>query len=931
VKRLITFCILLSIIAAQAFSFSAAEASSPAQVSPEVQKAQDLLDKMLPEERVGQLFLVTYTGSDTGDQSAITSLIQNQHIGGVVLRADNGNFAVTNGLPGAVQASINELQTVNWKSTIPGLQNSTGEVQTQGNYIPLFIGISQEGDLSPYDQLINGMTPLPSEMAIGATWKPSNAEAVGKILGSELSILGFNLLLGPSLDVLDLVRTDVGDDLGVRTFGGDPYWVGQMGKAYISGIHEGSENKLLVISKHFPGRGGSDRLPEDEVATVRKSLEQLKQIELYPFFAVTKIDDDPLEVTDGLLLSHIRYQGFQGNIRATTRPVSFDETALDQIMALEQFADWREQGGLIVSDDLGSAAVQKFFAPTGTNFDARQVAKSALLAGNDLLYLGNIRSTSDDSSYTTVVKTHEYFVQKYKEDPVFQQRVDEAVLRILTLKFRLYPFFSLGSVTTSTAELDQVGKSQQVTLDIARQAVTLVSPSAQDLNADLPNAPQSDEQLVFISDIAQQSQCAECTDQSIFLAEDLKDAVIRLYGPGAGDLIQSNRLSAFSFDMLKNYLDGVDNELDIGSHLDQADWIIIAFSDFRVNSVEASTFQRLFSEKPGLVQKKKVIGFAFNAPYYPDATDISKFTAYYALYSKTPQFVEIAARTLFKEIQPSGALPVSVSSIGYDLIEATTPEPSQVIPLMVISDAEGQSENSISTSSNNAIVINAGDSLPIQTGIIKDHNGNPVPDGTVVRFIVDAQSASGTIEQMESQTVDGIARTVYRIPAEGTVKLSVTADPATISQILQIEITNTGGTLTSINPTFAPTGSVIAQLPSQTTSTEQTETLKRHAMGQPALIDWICATIGVGLVFLGFYQYGQRRRKAAWNPWLPLGSAFGGYLFYLLPILRVGFLRQGVQDYGTWVMIGLVGVGAILGAGIGLLVRLIVKKRKTAI
>jgi hypothetical protein len=30
-------------------------------------------------------------------------------------------------------------------------------------------------------------------------------------------------------------------------------------------------------------------------------------------------------------------------------------------------------------------------------------------------------------------------------------------------------------------------------------------------------------------------------------------------------------------------------------------------------------------------------------------------------------------------------------------------------------------------------------------------------------------------------------------------------------------------------------------------------------------------------------------------------------------------------------MIGLVGVGAILGAGIGLLVRLIVKKRKTAI
>ena len=930
-KRLIALFLLVSIIATQAISIRPVVASSPAQISSELQKAQDLLAKMSPEERVGQLFLVTYTGSDTGEESAIANLIENQHIGGVVLRADNDNFAAADSLPAAVQASINELQTLNWRSTLSGVQDSTGVTQTEGNYIPLFVGISQEGDLSPYDQVINGMTPLPSEMAIGATWKPANAEAVGKILGSELSIMGFNLLLGPSLDVLDLVRTDVGDDLGVRTFGGDPYWVGQMGKAYIKGIHEGSSNQLLVISKHFPGRGGSDRLPEDEVATVRKSLEQLKQIELYPFFAVTKTDEDPLEMTDGLLLSHIRYQGFQGNIRATTRPVSFDETALDQIMALEQFAGWREQGGLIVSDDLGSTAVQKFFAPTGTNFDARQVAKSALLAGNDLLYLGNIRSSNDDSSYTTVAKTHEYFVQKYKEDPVFQQRVDEAVLRILTLKYRLYSFFSLGVVTASTSELAQVGTSQQVTLDIARQAVTLVSPSVQDLNTDLPSPPQNDEQLVFISDVAQQSQCSSCVDQSIYLAEDLKEAVIRLYGPSAGDLIQSGRLSSFSFDMLKAYLDGVGNESDIGSRLDQADWIIIAFSDFRVNSLEASTFQRLFSEKPGLVQKKKVIGFAFNAPYYPDATDISKFTAYYALYSKTPQFVEIAARTLFKEIQPAGILPVSVSSIGYDLIEATTPDANQVISLMVISDAESQSETSISSLPSDAIVINAGDNLPIQTGIIKDHNGNPVPDGTIVRFIIDTQTASGTVEQMEAQTIDGIARTVYRIPNEGTVKLSVTADPATVSQILQIEITNTGGTLTSINPTFAPTGSVVAQVPSQAAPTEQSETMKRHALGLPAVVDWISATAAVVLIFFGLYQFGLRRRKTGWNPWLPLGAAFGGYLFYLLLIFGIGFLRQGLQNYGTWAVIGFVCAGAILGTAIGLLVRQITKKRKTVI
>ena len=132
-------------------------------------------------------------------------------------------------------------------------------------------------------------------------------------------------------------------------------------------------------------------MPEEEVATVRKSLEQLKQVELNPFFAVTT-SDEPTEVVDGLLVSHIRYQGFQGNIRATTRPVSFDATALSTILALPEFATWRTNGGLVVSDNLGSAAVREFYAQSGETYSPRSVARDAFLAGNDLLYLGNITS-----------------------------------------------------------------------------------------------------------------------------------------------------------------------------------------------------------------------------------------------------------------------------------------------------------------------------------------------------------------------------------------------------------------------------------------------------------------------------------------------------------------------------------------------------------
>jgi beta-N-acetylhexosaminidase len=165
-------------------------------------------------------------------------------------------------------------------------------------------------------------------------------------------------------------------------------------------------------------------------------------------------------MVDGLLLSHIRYQGFQGNIRATTKPVSFDAAALDLIMKLPEFSDWRSEGGIIVSEDLGSEAVRKFFDPLNTGFDARQVARSALLAGNDLLNLGNIIATNDPDSYTTVVRIVEYFNQRYLDDPTFQTRVDKAVQNILIMKFKLYPAFQLEDILPVPEDLDSLGQSQ---------------------------------------------------------------------------------------------------------------------------------------------------------------------------------------------------------------------------------------------------------------------------------------------------------------------------------------------------------------------------------------------------------------------------------------------------------------------------------------
>jgi beta-N-acetylhexosaminidase len=285
---------------------------------------QQLLYSMTPEERVGQLFLVTFSGTDASDVSQVYDLVVNYHVGGVVLLETNDNFIAAPDTLADAHRLIASLQDAELAgSKVQVMNTDTGRLVSPV-YVPLWVGISQEGNGAPTDQIINGLTSLPSEMALGATWQPDLAEKVGAVAGKELAALGFNLFFGPSLDVLDQPSSSSSGDLGTRVFGGDPFWVGEMGRAYITGLHSGSANRLLVISKHFPGRGSSDRLPEEEVATVRKSLEQLKQIELAPFFAVTGNAPDAGATTDGLLVSHIRYQGFQGNIRATTRPVSFD-------------------------------------------------------------------------------------------------------------------------------------------------------------------------------------------------------------------------------------------------------------------------------------------------------------------------------------------------------------------------------------------------------------------------------------------------------------------------------------------------------------------------------------------------------------------------------------------------------------------------------
>ena len=902
-----------------AFFFPIAGLAEPSIQTEQTEEiARELLARMQPEERVGQLFLVTFNGPEaapgTPEAQKIYDLIVNYHVGGVILKRENDNFVGAGQTIPILMSLTDQLQRNEYANSLSDHLIVSSDQTYRPVFVPLFIGVSQNGDGYPYDQILSGMTMLPNQMSLGATWQPDLAKQTGEVLGRELRTLGINLILGPSLDVLEPRFSETESSLGVRTFGGDPFWVGEMGRAYITGLHQGSSNKLFVVGKHFPGFGGSDRLPEEEVATVRKTLEQLKQFDLYPFFAVTGNAPTPDAAADGLLTAHIRYQGFQENFRQTTKPISFDPQAFSNLMSLPALAIWRENDGLMISDSLGSKAVRRFYDPTLQYFNGRTAALDAFLAGNDILYLDNFITTGDPDSYTSITRTISFFTQKYQEDPAFAQRVDDSVLRILKQKLNLYEDqFLFGKTQPEFNLASTLGQANELSFQIAKEAATLISPPLSELDIRIPVLR---EKVVFITDMRLYQQCNLCIQQNIIQGNALEQAVVRLYSPQAGGQIRPSDLSSYTYQDLYNLLQSGIGDTELEAVIRQAVWIVFLAQESNLTDPVSTSLQRFLDERPDLYQGKHMIVFSLSIPYVLDATEIAKLTAYYGLYSRSREFIEIAARLLFQEIQPLGDLPVSVPGIGYDINRMTFPDPTQIIPLILDNQLPEITEGTPTPEATPSLyTFNLGDLLDVHSGPIIDHNGHIVPDGTIVRFILTQGGELGTTRQVEAQTIQGIAKATIRIDSTGNMEIRAESEEARSSDIIQIIVpaANTSETpvpteTQTLLPSDEPT--ITATL---TPTPEPTPDLTVTKPVQTDFKDWLVSLITMALIAGLSFMINARRNSMRWRVRSSLLTLLGGILAYLYLALALPGSYGLLARDNLWYVIFTAGLGACIG------------------
>ena len=420
--------------------------------APVEQRVVDLLKRMTVEEKVGQL-ICPYGWpmyEKTSDTTAVCSeafrdFIKNQH-GGMLwglFRADPWTRkTLENGLsPRAAISAYNELQHFAIDSTRLG--------------IPIILA-----EEAPHGHMAIGTTVLPTGLGLAATWDTEALEEAGRTVAEELRAVGASIAYGP---VVDLAREPRWSRVE-ETYGEDPVLTARMAGSLVRGMspkHNGPDRGVVSTLKHFTAYGVPQGGHNGNVSVIgeRDIYENI-----LPVFK-TCIDEGALSVMTS-------YNSING-IPCTANGELINGLLRDQ---------WGFEG--FVVSDLGSIDGLR-----GTHHIAKDNAEAgeiALRAGVDV-DLG--------------AKCYSLLPEKILSGEISQKELDEAVRRVLEIKFRMglfdHPYVDPAGVVAVRSEAHG-----EIALKLAREGVVLLEnngilPLRKDLHVAVlgPNADRMYNQL----------------------------------------------------------------------------------------------------------------------------------------------------------------------------------------------------------------------------------------------------------------------------------------------------------------------------------------------------------------------------------------------------------------------------------------------------
>ena len=278
--------------------------------------------------------------------------------------------------------------------------------------IPLLLSVDQEGGRI---ERIRSGSLTPGNMALGASWDATAAETVADVIGREMKSVGFNVDYAP---VMDINNNPANPVINLRSFGGNPQAVADMGTAFIRGLQGAG---VIATMKHFPGHGDTSSDSHTGLPLIDKSLPELQDNELIPFQA--GIDAG----ADMIMTAHIEFPQIEKDTylsKHTGRKVFLPATLSDDILA----GVLREKmgfDGVIITDAIKMGAIRE-------HFDLVDAAELAINAGVDI-----IMNPGDITTEAHIAALDQYIQElaaRVRSGSISEETVDRAVLRILKLK-----------------------------------------------------------------------------------------------------------------------------------------------------------------------------------------------------------------------------------------------------------------------------------------------------------------------------------------------------------------------------------------------------------------------------------------------------------------------------------------------------------------
>ena len=362
---------------------------------PYVMRARGILETMDVSAKIEQLLVLdiqTYNGSPFMTMNEeTTAFFENHSFGGFILFGSNLSD------PESAGVLIQNLQSASCAN----------------NGIGMLIATDQEGG---YVTRIQRGTITPGAMALGAGGRSTLAASAAEIIAGELSVLGINTDFAPSADINNEPANPI---IGIRSFSDDPLLVSELSVAFADALQE---QGIVACAKHFPGHGNTLTDSHTGLPTVDLTLEELRKNELIPFQRLASSS------VDMIMTAHIRFPNVEQDTYTSildgeeiTLPSTLSHVILEDLLREELGYD-----GVVITDSLQMDAIR-------SHFDVIDTAVLAWNAGADMLLMPVL---IEDADGLNQVETYVETLASLVGDLIDEARIDEAVLRVLTLKAR---------------------------------------------------------------------------------------------------------------------------------------------------------------------------------------------------------------------------------------------------------------------------------------------------------------------------------------------------------------------------------------------------------------------------------------------------------------------------------------------------------------